>query len=168
MILLRPWAERTSEEQRLLNPSFCSLLVWHCASGYLKAAQKPIRFELAFLLLPIVLHREVRDSLPPSVKTSIPVWINRNPSLVPKIADRARLLSSFTKEAVLFGGKHGLFAPSIATILPIESCAPKIKKIEKSLSEEVNLCLRRAEFVGKWYAKSGDVVTILALLGVRP
>jgi Family of unknown function (DUF6521) len=31
---MKHWAERTREEQRLLNPSFCSVLLWYAAQGY--------------------------------------------------------------------------------------------------------------------------------------
>ena len=36
------------------------------------------------------------------------------------------------------------------------------------LSEEVNECARRAEFVGKWFAKAGTASTVMAVVGVKP
>ena len=52
------WSQRPVEEQRLLNPGFCSMLLWHSAIGNRKESPDsgPLPFAKAFLILPTVLH----------------------------------------------------------------------------------------------------------------
>lgn len=67
------WSQRPPEEQRLLNPSFCALILWHSAKAHGEAtkAKTGIAFEECFLVLPMVLHRETRESLPTKTTTSL-------------------------------------------------------------------------------------------------
>ena len=39
---------------------------------------------------------------------------------------------------------------------------------EREASNEVKACIRKAEFLGKWFALSGDYTTVMALWGVAP
>ena len=102
------WHERSREERALLNPAFCSLLLWFAARGYGSVKQGALSFEEAFLILPMVLHRTTREALARDTRTSLAVWINSNPLAQGRIATRARLLVTFTKEGMVFGGAHGL------------------------------------------------------------
>ena len=166
---MKTWLERSHEEQRLLNPSFCAVLLWNSASGYRRQSHDSgsLPFPEAFLVLPAVLHAETRNSLPRSITTSLAVWVEENPLSRAVIRDRARLLVPFTKEAILFGLTHKIFRLYRGGI----SAEPQWKqKIEATVeaSDEVEFCAKRATFLGRWFAKTGDVETVMALLGVRP
>ena len=39
---MTPWAERSIEERSLLNPGFCSMLLWHAAQGYASERSVPM------------------------------------------------------------------------------------------------------------------------------
>ncbi len=162
------WRERTREERTLLNPAFCSLLLWHAARGYVSINQDGISFEEAFLILPMVLHRTTREALPRDTRTSLAVWTNSNPLAQGRIATRARLLVTFTKEGIIFGGVHGLTRVNECRLYANEDCRRTINRSLRDSSEEVKLCASRAEFVGKWFAKTGSKLTVLALIGVKP
>src|SRR6266446_4843303 len=109
-IRMSRWSERPIEEQRLLNPSFCSLLLWHSAHSHAEATRGRVEIALeeSFLVLPMVLHRETRESLPARTTTSLAVWLGRHPLAPSTITDRARSLIPFTKEALRFAGVYGL------------------------------------------------------------
>ena len=64
---MTPWTNRSPEERALLNPSFFSLLFWHAATGHMAEGGAGLPFGTGFLVLPIVLHRETRESLPKMV-----------------------------------------------------------------------------------------------------
>ena len=100
------WEQRSREEQILLNPGFCANLLWHAASGYSDRHGKSLSFEESFLVLPFVLHRKTRETLPRSIRTSLALWLNENPLTMSRVAKNARLLVPFTKEALIFGGLH--------------------------------------------------------------
>ena len=164
------WSERPPEEQRLLNPSFCSLLLWYSARAHAEARRGRIgiAFEECFLVLPMVLHREIRESLPTRTTTSLAVWLGRNPLAPSTIADRARSLVPFTKEALQFAGAYGLLQFNETLIHANPEWRRRVASALEDSSEEVRSCAKRAEFVGKWFAKTGNAETILSLLGVQP
>ncbi len=163
------WATRSLEERGLLNPSFCAVLIWHAARGHVAASGGiALPFETAFLVLPMVLHRETRESLPRLVKSSLAVWLDETPLARSRIADRARALVPFTKEALRFGGLYRLLGVSMSNVDANRDWGTKVASVLKECSDEVRLCAKRAEFVGKWFSATGSAATTLALIGVRP
>jgi hypothetical protein len=167
---MKHWIERTREEQRLLNPSFCSVLLWYAAQGHAAGldTHPAMPFEETFLVLPMVMHRDIRDSLPRATTTSLAVWLSDHPLERATISDRARLLVPFTKEALRFGGAPGLLQFSHSALVANSDWKRKVTSVLGEASEEVRLCAKRAEFVGKWFAKAGNAETVLSIVGVRP
>jgi len=144
-------------------------MLWQAADGYAGSSGVLLPFEMSFLVLPIVLHRETRESLPKVVRTSLAVWIEQNPLARPRIGDRARALVRFTKEAIMYGGLHGLLeVGSDGGIGAKQEWKKRIAGDLKDSSDEVRLCAKRAAFVGRWLAGSGTPDTVMAILGVRP
>ena len=164
------WASRVSEERSLLNPAFCATLLWRAARGH-QADGAPaggIPFETAFLVLPMVLHRQMRETLPRTVATSLAVWITDLPLARSQIAERARLLVPFTKEALSFGGLYGLLGFSKDAVMASEGWTKKVSNALRECSEEVQECGNRAEFLGKWFERAGSAETVMSVLGIQP
>jgi Family of unknown function (DUF6521) len=162
------WAIRPAEERSLLNPAFCSCLLWQAASGYESIANKPLPMDVAFLILPVVLHAETRELLPKTVRTSLTVWLNENPLSRSRIADSAQTLLPFTKDALIFGGMHKLIDLKGTEITPNIGWKKRLEADLVSSTDEVRACMKCAEFVGKWFARAGNPNTIMAIIGVRP
>ena len=165
------WNDRNKEEQRLLNPSFCAVLLWHTAIGFgtEKSHYGPLMpMEEAFLVLAMVLHKDARDALPRSPATSLAVWASEHPIARATVADRARVLVPFTKEALLFGGLHGLLQFPPHSVAASADWKGKVSRVLPQTSDEVRLCVRRAGFLGRWFARSGNAETVLSIIGVRP
>jgi len=162
------WADRSPEERALLNPSFCANLLWHAARGYSGESDDAMSFEEAFLVLPFVLHRETREKLPRSTRTSLAVWLDENPLARGMVAIRARALVPFTKEALVFAGIHGFIRIDRGGLHADDLWKRAVNRAVKESSEEVRICAKRADFIGNWFAKTGGGVTVLALMGVRP
>jgi hypothetical protein len=164
-----PWAQRTLEERRLLNPAFGAQLIWRSARGYASVNEGALSLEESFLVLPMVLHGEIRQSLPRDTRTSMAVWLETEALARRWIAAGARRLVPFTKEALLFGGVHGFIAIEGSQVRATEQGWTKIEaRLLKQTTDEVRECVKRAEFLGKWLAQTGSAPTVLALLGVRP
>lgn len=162
------WADRSHEERALLNPGFCANLLWHAANGYANGDESALSFEESFLVLPFVLHRETRETLPRSSRTSLAVWIDENPLARGRVASRARLLIPFTKEALMFGGVHGLIRIDGGRLRAEATWKRVVNQTLTESSDEVKSCAKRAAFIGKWFAQAGSAATVLALIGVRP
>lgn len=164
---MNAWSTRPSEERALLNPAFISAVVWHAAGGYSGVASYPLPLDLAFLLGPLVLHRETRESLPRGVATSMAVWLNDHPLVRMRVGGRARALIGYTKEGLLFGGINGLLDLSGGSISAVSDRKRAVNATLRDVTDEVQLCMKRAEFVGRWFASAGTPGTVMALLGVR-
>ncbi len=163
------WAARSMEEKALLNPAFCANLLWHASRGHEEEDEgRGMPVEEAFLVLPLVLHRETRSSLPASIRTSLAVWLAQNPLARGRVSSRARLLVPFTREAILVGGSHRLVALSEGRLTSISTLSRVVSRSLRDASDEVRLCSKRARFVGRWFARAGNSRTVLALVGVRP
>lgn len=119
-------------------------------------------------MLPLVLHGGTRESLPRSATTSLAVWLDEHPIISARIAERARKLVRFTREAIIFGGSFDMFTVTLTELAVDVRWKKKIETALKQTNEEVRFCAKRAEFLGKWFAKAGSGTTIMALLGVRP
>lgn len=163
-----PWSERSPEEQALIGPSFLSVLLWHAAEGHKSAFGMGMPFAEAFLVAPLVLHRETRGLLPRTTRTSLPVWLDDQRVIKSRVAERAEALAPYTREALIFAGSHGLVAFDKDTICATRHWRTAINTNLGASSEEVRDCASRATFVGKWFASAGGVTTVLALMGVRP
>ena len=165
---MTPWTERSHEERTLLNPGFCANLLWHAANGYAATNNGALSFEESFLVLPFVLHRETREGLPRTTRTSLAVWLDENPLARGRVASRARALVPFTKEALTFGGIHGFIRIDEGDLHADPAWTQVVKQTLAASSAEVRTCAKRAEFLGKWFAQTGSAATVLAVTGVRP
>lgn len=166
-----PWENRSHEERHLLNPAFCSIIIWHACRGAENQAatnRKQLSFIEAFLVLPIILHKASRESLPSTVRTSLPVWINTQPEIIATLPQRAQSLTLHTKEAVTFGSSLNLLEIIDDELVADSSLTAEIRKTLKSSTPEVKECMKKAEFLGKWFTHTGPAKTIYTLLGVRP
>ena len=165
---MRTWESRAGEEMSLFSPSFCGVLLWCAASAESSKKSHGMQLELLYLVLPLVLHRGTRETLPRDIRTSIPSWANANGLLCLFLAERARALVSFTREALCFGGRHSLFSWNQTGIAANLSWKKSIEDYAKKSTLEVQECVRKATFLGKWFQKTGDAATVMAILGVRP
>jgi hypothetical protein len=115
-----------------------------------------------------VLHQKTRKTIPNILTSSLPVWINAQPLIVASLPNRARSLVQYTKEAISFGGCHRLFDVTGDQIFSSALADRSMNRMLRQSSEEVRECMKKAEFVGKWFAHTGAPETIFTLLGIRP
>lgn len=164
-----PWAQRSIEVQSLLNPSFCSVLLWKSALAYQREeGNLKLPFELGFLVLPMTLHRETRETIPRSIRTSLAVWVAHEPLIRATIADRAKTMVPFTREAILFASSHGLVTLSNGLLDANTNWSRKVAQGISDCSNEVKECIKGAEFLGRWFASVGSPETVMATIGICP
>ncbi|NJD77043.1 MAG: hypothetical protein FIB08_08105 [Candidatus Methanoperedens sp.] len=160
------WEERPITTANLLNPAFCGEIIRRCAKSYSDEIHKPFPFVLTFILLPIVLHKATRESLPRSIRKSLHAWLEENPSVKIGFAARCQQMIPFTKEALAFLLKHKAIKFDEKGNILISSFRKKgMNCIEGG---EINECFNKSEFTGKWFAKSGTSYTIYSFWGIKP
>ena len=165
------WQDRPLEERHLLNPAFCSNILWHAAKGashYNSSSARSLSFAEAFLVLPIVLHQKTRTSLPNTIRTSLPLWIGAQPLLISTFPMRCKALAPYTKEAITFGASSQFFSIDGNALTDNGSFSRSVSNSLRGSSEEVRACMKKAEFLGKWFSHSGEPTTIFTLFGIRP
>lgn len=156
------------EDRSLLNPAFCSHMIWHAAGGGTTRVGAGISFEESFLVLPLVLHRRTREALPSTIRVSLPAWLSRNVAIRLEIGPRTRAFVPYTRAALLFGGAHDFLQVAGGRVYAQTRWRLAVKKALAQSSGEVRACAERSAFLGRWLSEAGDSTTILALMGVRP
>lgn len=166
---MQDWSNRVVEEANLFNPAFCAVLLAKSVEEFCKKSRQPFPFALAFLVLPVVLHRSTRSALPGTTITSLAAWIQEHREQLVNFSGRVQSLRAITREAILFGTQH-------QTLLIQESGDLGVGARKQSATEkrtplftaEARECLERAGFLGRWFASAGTLATIYSAWGIAP
>lgn len=162
-----PWIERPPEQARLFNPAFVAATIWACTRGYASVGERGLPYAITFVAVPITLHKATREDLPQSTRTTMASWLAKNPQALVGFAERACSLVSLVKEGILFASSGQMLTVDDARL--VAARRPRsMARFELEATEEVKACVKKAEFVGKWLAGSGDYTTAMALWGVAP
>lgn len=162
---MQTWEHRPIVVANLLNPAFCGAIIANCAKAYMKESKRPFPYVLAFLVLPIILHKNTRKCLPKTSRKSLHEWIQENPSLKIGFADRCNQMNPFTREALMFLINQKVIQFDREGSMTIVSfCTGAMKNHD----EEIEECFSKAELVGKLFAKSGSSQTVYSFWGVKP
>jgi hypothetical protein len=163
---MKPWSERPIEIAHLFNPAFCGLLIKEGVSGFFEERAEGLPFPIAFLLLPIVLHKTTRDALPQRLSTRMHPWIQENQEARVGFPRRCSSMAGHTREAVLFA-----LASDLVTLSQDGKLNPSLRRsptIRWPRDSESVGCIRKARFAGRWMGNAGEVATVFAMWGVRP
>jgi hypothetical protein len=163
---MRPWNDRPPEIAHLFNPAFCALLIREGVLGFMEVSPSGMPYPLVFLLLPIVLHKATRESLPATVATKMHPWIQQHQEARIGFSERCRAVAAYTRQAIVFAATGTLLAFSQDGTL--QAPRLRLRRPPWPPDSESATCRQRARFVGRWLATAGDNATIFAVWGVRP
>lgn len=162
---MRAWVYRPDEVKNLLNPAFCGRVIYGTVAEYQKSTNRDMPFPLVYLILPLILPRQIRNEI--SSRSQMVNWVQRHQELVFNFGKRASDLVEITNEAVEFMIQTGYMKLTENGELSKVITAGVLGKT-KHTDLEVTECLKKAEHVGRWFAAAGKVETIYTCLGVRP
>lgn len=165
MTELKTWRERPADVANLLNPAYCTILLKKMCDGFQSKPADGMPFALAFVGLPLVLHRTSAELLPTTARTKLPIWLYQNPELLFDFGARAAQLAPYIRQAISYGLLHHairLTERGAIVALPIKA----LKGWEEAPSPRT--AVKHATLVGKLFATVNDVATIFAMFGVRP
>jgi hypothetical protein len=157
------WERRPLEERVNYNPAFLALMLREAAGGYHQESERPLPVPLAFLVLPLVLHRASREALPKIISTSMPIWLQEHQFLRERFVARVRSVAPAAREALVVALSTGLLQLDQGALALGEDAARA-----RLGTTETRSIAARARFVGRWFSRAGDVETIFFLWGVRP
>lgn len=166
---MQKWSNRAVEEANLFNPAFCAVLLAKSVEEFGKKSKQTFPFSLAFLVLPVVLHRSTRTALPGSTITSLAAWIQEHREQLVNFSGRVQSLRAITREAILFGAQHQTLAIAESGDLVVGTRKQSATEKRTPLfTDEARECLERAGFLGRWFAAAGTVATIYSAWGIAP
>ncbi|KPA16463.1 hypothetical protein MHK_003322 [Candidatus Magnetomorum sp. HK-1] len=167
---MKAWKDRCIEEANLFNPAFICIISYQCIKGYCETAQGGTPYILPFVVTPLILHKNTRESLPKNVNAIVSSWITNIDHSHVRIGypERIQSIVPYVKESLSFALINKLIEVDNDGSLYVNQNVKIPSTINHDTSGEVIGCYNRAFFCGRWFAKSGNIETILALLGVRP
>lgn len=163
----RPWAERPVEEARLFNPAFCGELIGRTVVEFHAARQQALEFTLAYLVIPLVLHRPTREILPTRANKAFAGWTAEHSARLVELPDRTVQLRPITSEALMFAVRHELLMFRDGELVP--GAHPVRLQSRKLIdTEEVRAVRKAASLLGRWFARQGTQTSVLRGMGVAP
>jgi hypothetical protein len=148
----------------MLNPAVIATIVAAAADEYFRAANGPLPWSMAFVVAPLVLHRDTREALPRRTSSHWAHWLSNNPVIQAGFAPRARSLVGPVRDGIRFGLTYGVLA-----IIDGDGLASGLRRpMRPNDLGDLAMLVRAAGFVGKWLAKLDQPATVFALLGVAP
>ncbi|MCL9634252.1 DUF6521 family protein [Bacillus zanthoxyli] len=164
------WETRPVEVANLLNPAFCGMVLREFIASYQGEGKQGISYELVFLILSILLHKDTREKFPTSTRKHMHVWIQENPEIRIGFSQRTKELVSFTKESLTFLLlRNYIFWDETGKL---NSTKKRYKASFSNQSQEFQQYtkeyLGKARLAGKWFPRSGSNLTIYTMWGIRP
>lgn len=156
------WQDRPQVPALMLNPALLAVLLSEASRGYCGQRDSPaMPVPLAFLVLPLALHRPTRRALPRSTRTYLTTWLAGHPVLRAGFPERAASLVGHTREALRFGARHEVLRVSPEGLEGVVSGSAAHEPTTLEL-------VTAARLAGRWFAVTGPVPTVFQALGVRP
>jgi hypothetical protein len=162
-----PSIERAPEEVALFNAAFIALLVREAAQGHAEQQRDSLGLPLvlAYLIVPLALHKPTRDVLPRTVASQMHEWVQNAPLVRVGLADRVRALRPLVGSAVAYGVGTGVVTADAGRL---SARRRKTKPTGLWFSQDFEECFKTARFLGRWFERQSDVATALAIWGLKP
>jgi hypothetical protein len=158
------WETRPTEIAHLLNPAFCGELLRRSIRAHNTSIPRLIPYPLLFLVLPIVLHRETRESISATTREQMHVWLQSHQNTRIGFAERAKNLVPITREAIAFLLQIGAIAVDERAGVRLTRYVARGVPV----SPEITDCQKKAEILGRWFARAGAPAAIYTMWGVKP
>jgi hypothetical protein len=157
---------RPFEEEALFNAAFLAMVVRDAAADHAERSDgRGLPTVLAYLIAPLALHGPTRRSLPGKVTSQMGEWTRGHPEALIGLADRARALRPLVSDGIRLGLLHGLLRSRGATL---EGMPLGRRPRGMARSEDVDACLAKSRFLGRWFAEQPDPMTAMVWWGLRP
>jgi hypothetical protein len=161
--MLPNWEERPLTVANLLNPAFCGEVIRRCITEYQKINSVGLPFQLAFLVLPIILNKQIRESLPKTSGKNFVAWIEENQIIKKDLPNIIKNIVPYSQESIMF-----LMMYEIIKINENGNFEVMTKSKPINEENEVTDCYKKSELLGKLFAKAETSQFIFINLGIKP
>lgn len=165
-MMFSEWKSKPVEVRTLFNPMFCAFVLDASVAAYSKENDKGMQLPLLFLVLPLVLHSKTRSILPKAKSSNLGLWSKDNENDLLMLAKRVSSLNRTTLQSLALLQMNSHVEIQGSRILHSKKMNGVTSYL--NLSEEIKEIHAKSQFVGRWFANSGDVAAIYTYLGIRP
>jgi len=165
--MLQPWEKRSVIAANLFNPAFCGEVLKRSVIGFNSQNENKMPFSLISLILPFVLHKATRDKMPIRTSTYFHSWVDSNEHLFIDFHKRFKQIQPYFLESLMFLIMNNYIEFNSDGRINIIGSSRR-KSFSVTNSDEVNLILSKAEFLGRWFNLTGNEQTIYMFLKIRP
>jgi hypothetical protein len=156
---------RPFEEEALFNPAFLALVVRAAAADHVdRSGGRGLPIVLAYVIAPLALHGPTRRMLPSNVTAQMGEWIRSHPEALVGLSDRTRALRPLVSAGIRLGLIRGVLRAQDGTI---DARTLQRRPRGMARSADVDACLAKAGFLGRWFAEQSDPTTAVAWWGIR-
>lgn len=161
-------SQLTEEEFNLYNPAYCGFLLYSLIRSHEENSGRGIHCGLIYLMLPLILTKEILISLPRSSQSSFVAWVTENEGMLIDFPLRAESFFYISQTAQNFLIESKLISISKdGYVNIIKKDLPKFPSLfNKSLYMKAQLTA--SKLLGKWISVSPSVETVYSVLGMRP
>ncbi|WGT39135.1 DUF6521 family protein [Lysinibacillus sp. 1 U-2021] len=163
---MKIWSSRPVEVANYYNPAYLGRIIYSIIKSFQSTKPQGVPYDLLFILMPLILVKPYRESLPTNTRTHFQNWIQNNEELKIDYALVIKDIMPYIKEALIFLLQRDLIILNNNGYLILGN--KKLTSISKQDSKEIKTNINKAIFVGKWFAKNSDKELIYILLGVKP
>ena len=160
------WDNRPTIVANILNPAFCGEILRVTIKSYELEKKEAFPFSLLFIVLPIILHKNIRGSLPKTTTKKFYEWLEENNKTKLFLPEKIKNLVPYTRESISFLIYYE--ALSLDNKGNVSVNRYRKKKIHYTNDSEIKEIFNKAKMIGKWFTYVGEVRTIYTLLGIKP
>ncbi|GAB3639355.1 hypothetical protein GCM10027422_49460 [Hymenobacter arcticus] len=117
------------------------------------------------MALPTVLHKDIREQLPPTIATKLHAWLQTHEQVRVRMPSHVQQMAQLTREGLLFALGHEVLALNKQGALVVG--ARKLGALQVDKGSETAQCVKKAEFIGRWFASVANPIAMLALWGIK-
>ena len=159
------WPDRPLEQARLYNPAFISAILFQLALGAKQENNLGLDFVFSFIAVPILLHPEMRSSLPGKATVSIINWAAENSALLAHLPNKVTRIQGVVKEGTWFGLSQEVLSIEGRYLLP---CSDAMKRTSPNSTSETREIQKLAMRLGRMLGNVENPETLYTILGIRP
>lgn len=164
MMPLSEWEGRSPVVASMLNPALIATVVTAAAEEFERVGERRMPWELVFIVVPLVLHRDTRQALPSRTTSHLPNWIAKNPTLHAGFPERAQEMVPHVQEGLRFALREDAVTLNEDGLLT--GAFPR--KSRPAAIGDIAEIVRVAGFLGRWFSKVDRTSTVYSYFGVTP
>jgi len=154
---------QSPEALALFNPALTATAMVGAIESYSETSADGFPFHYCFLVLPLTLNPQLRESVSKSRRRTLASWCVSNPTMHAKFPHIAKILVPATRQALRHCLRYELLEMRNAGL----HSKFRLKRARANHPDEIRSVTSVARTCGRWFAAT-DVTTAFSLLGVRP